>query len=199
MKITLNRGTVVRMKLQDGRVFFGALTGNVEVLPQNGVYLLASEKCYHGWLEPLTSKVREGICRVSADSIAAIEVCPNLPIMEEYVVETAETLAADVQLLGGSTENLDQFSQAFVRRMIQFLTGQESPLLREVDESNLCIRSKDLSVLGLDFLRQHYDSIKETAITTGQIPDPGELARLLASTENHRTTDADWSGNVHLW
>lgn len=184
-------GTPVRIAYAHRRISFAVLECDVVVTGVNGKYR-TREKFYYWWFDPLTSRGGEGMCFARPGTVLALEALESTPVTCEYTIDSAVTFSWDNGVRYGLPEVSEAFARAFLQAIIDCLASHDLPLIQVSDEKALCIRNTDLTNLGLDFMRQHYHNLKEAALAQQRVPSQADLRRLLALTENHRTTDDDW-------
>ncbi|MBL8814071.1 MAG: hypothetical protein JNM43_28140 [Planctomycetaceae bacterium] len=188
-------GTPVSFRFLSNRRSYGAIDVSDEVAANGQLCPSKLTKFNFYFFDPLTSMLRPSRCTFDREKIHEIDIVPQLPVQHDFEIDRLSffydwTLRDYPGLPTGVM--CDEVAQKFWRSFLEFLRFNSTALLSKPNREFDCIWKSDFTELGLDFMRQHYRSLKADAITRGGDISAEFLRDLLSDTKMHRTVDEDW-------
>lgn len=185
-------GKAVRIELKDGRIRFGILDADLPIAESNGWFRPKCDKFYYYTLDPLTTRINEGLEFSLAASIAKMSLIRELPITTDFVIDSVDMLSEYLLRTQREQEGSVALARNFILLMIEWLQSHGG-YTHEADVTfQDQIRRCHLTDFGLDFMRQHYRAIREAVVAEQKLPTKSTLECLFRQTKFHPTTDADW-------
>lgn len=194
--MVINEGTVVSFSSNIPRALrFYAAIANGEELSEQGELILKSTKFCFYHVDPLTSEVQPSFAGYDRSWIQNLQIVRALPVVEDFEIDRLDFFF-DWRLTRHKAWIDDREDHVTALRFwtcfVTFLDAYGKELLRQKSHKPDSLRKSDFTALGLDFMRQHYRSLKFDAIRKGGDVSVLRLQELLHDTREHRTKDQDW-------
>ena len=143
--------------------------------------------------DPLTSELQQGLDSLNYSAVCVIRELQQLPVEEPYVIDALDHFYDKTLPNHYVWEKAcdPSFTVEFWDAFLKFLRSKGDVYL---GANTSVLTNVDFTDLGLDFMRQHYRSIKRTAISSGHASSSSNWSALLESTISNRTIADDWRG-----
>jgi hypothetical protein len=191
-------GAFLRMQVESRPDVFAFLGSTLNIATNVGINR-PLETINAFCIDPLTSRMMAGLATFEADEVSEVEVWDRIPVKSDYLIDCVAYFVEfpmafhsrpTLEWQSAREEINSDAAASFVRHVYQFLVSNKL-VVEPIGDSE--IWRHNLNVLGLDFMRQHYRSLKNVFLIDRQLPSNAILEYLLRATILNRTDDSDWA------
>lgn len=191
-------GSIVRLQLTNGADVFATFSSTCRTANTSRTELPV-ETLNVFLFDPLTSKMKAGLATFETADIASIEMIDGLPVKSDYLIDCGKYFVdfpmafhsrPTIEWQSAREDSNAAESTRFFSRVNKFL-HRHTLLAEPINDSE--IWRHNVNALGLDFMRQHYRSMKNVFLIDRKLPSIEVLEHLLRATTLNRTYDSDWA------
>lgn len=169
-----------------------------EILEQGRIHPDQDREDFYFYnFDPLTTELQPVLNGMSYSAIRAVEIV-KVPVTCNFIVDAVDRFYSKrLSKYYVWSANEDELVAAEIwEAFSRFFDSNRDVMMTSDYSSGDVWRRSCFSELGLDFMRQHYRSLKSRCIKGRSAVAFPELQQLLFKTISHRTLDSHWGGNL---
>ena len=155
------------------------------------------EHFYFYNFDPLTTELQPVLNGMPYSEIVSVEIV-TVPVSFDFVVDSLDRFYSkrlSKHYVWSANEDASLAAAIWKAFSDFFEWKRDSMITSSYSQGGTWWRSY-FSELGLDFMRQHYRTLKWRCISSQIAPDFPELQQLLVRTISHRTSEHEWAKNL---